>query len=175
MKIQCPKCGQNYEVEEGIRGEKVECQICKTEFIATGAQPDLKPIPSISPNANLIYCPDCGKQISRNATACPNCGSQIQRQQATPAAAPMNIIVNNSANATAINNGAISTKSRLMYILLALFLGMAGIHNFYAGYTGTGIIQLILLCCGVGVFINPVWIIFDILFTTKDGRGIPFK
>ena len=51
---------------------------------------------------------------------------------------------------------------------------MIGIHNFYAGYVGTGIIQLILTFTGIGAILTFIWVIIDILFTTKDGRGIPF-
>lgn len=28
--------------------------------------------------ANLVPCPDCGHQVSRNAPACPHCGSPLQ-------------------------------------------------------------------------------------------------
>jgi len=36
---------------------------------------------------NLFPCPDCGQQVSRNATACPNCGRVLanhHRQPSTP-------------------------------------------------------------------------------------------
>ena len=36
-------------------------------------------------------------------------------------------------------------KSRLAYILLAILLGTLGIHNFFAGYTGKGIAQLLMV------------------------------
>ncbi|HEV3439346.1 MAG TPA: TM2 domain-containing protein, partial [Gemmata sp.] len=35
-------------------------------------------------------------------------------------------------------------KSRLAYILLGVFLGTWGVHNFYAGRTGPGAAQLII-------------------------------
>ena len=34
MKICCPRCGQEYEVEETILGQNVECSICQKKFIA---------------------------------------------------------------------------------------------------------------------------------------------
>ncbi len=69
-------------------------------------------------------------------------------------------------------------KSRLAYILLALFLGGFGIHNFYAGYTGKGVAQLVLTLLGfvVGVtfLVVLVWVLIEICTVTKDAQGVPF-
>lgn len=69
-------------------------------------------------------------------------------------------------------------KSRLIYILLALFLGSLGIHNFYAGYTKHGIIKLVLTLClswlvvpAIAVF---VWCIIEIIKVKADAAGTPF-
>jgi TM2 domain-containing membrane protein YozV len=72
-------------------------------------------------------------------------------------------------------------RSRLVYILLAIFLGYLGIHNFYAGRTGHGAAQLaitlfscLLMCVVVGfitVWISVVWSIIDIVTVTHDGQG----
>ena len=67
-------------------------------------------------------------------------------------------------------------KSRLAYILLALFLGCFGVHNFFAGYTGRGIAQLLLTLISFG-FLSPViwvWAIIEICTVTKDARGVDF-
>ena len=42
----------------------------------------------------------------------------------------------------------VSTKSRLVALLLCLFLGELGIHRFYVGKVGTGILWL----CTGGIF-----------------------
>lgn len=34
MKISCPKCGQNYEVEDRYQGEMLECIQCGQQFKA---------------------------------------------------------------------------------------------------------------------------------------------
>jgi TM2 domain-containing membrane protein YozV len=39
-------------------------------------------------------------------------------------------------------------KSRVVAALLAFFLGSLGIHNFYAGYVGAGVAQLVLTLLG---------------------------
>ncbi|MEE6287028.1 TM2 domain-containing protein [Georgenia sp. MJ173] len=57
-------------------------------------------------------------------------------------------------------------KSRIAAVLLCFFLGNLGIHNFYLGYTGRGIAQLLLAFAGYAtafiligfVFLVPLWI-----------------
>ncbi len=62
-----------------------------------------------------------------------------------------------------------SDKSRLTYILIALFLGSWGIHNFYVGHSGRGIIQLILGLTLIGCCITVPWCILDMICTKRDG------
>jgi TM2 domain-containing membrane protein YozV len=51
-------------------------------------------------------------------------------------------------------------KSQLVALLLCLFLGYLGIHRFYLGYTGAGIIQLLTGGgCGIWAFIDLIRII----------------
>ena len=70
-------------------------------------------------------------------------------------------------------------KSRLIYILLALFLGSLGIHNFYAGYKKKAVIQLLCTFPGaflvVPVLILGIWILVDIVTVTKDAEGNLFE
>ena len=66
-------------------------------------------------------------------------------------------------------------KSRTTYILLAIFLGGWGIHNFYAGYTQTAVIQLLLtlLTCGLGGLVSWIWAVVEAINVTHDGDGHP--
>lgn len=63
-----------------------------------------------------------------------------------------------------------SDKSKVAAILLCLFLGGFGIHRFYVGKIGTGILMLVTLG-GLGI-----WSLIDLImiivgkFTDKDGR-----
>ena len=68
-------------------------------------------------------------------------------------------------------------KSRVAYILLGLFLGGLGIHNFYAGYTTKGVIQLLLtLCtCGYGGIITGIWALIEVCTVNKDAHGVPMN
>ena len=67
-------------------------------------------------------------------------------------------------------------KSRLIYILLAIFLGCLGIHNFYAGRIGSAVAQLLItLLCGFLSPITWIWAIIDIITVKTDGEGRPFN
>ena len=65
-----------------------------------------------------------------------------------------------------------SDKNWLATLLLCLFLGGIGVHRFYVGKVGTGILQLITLGgCGICTLIDLIMIITG-SFTDKDGNKI---
>lgn len=67
-------------------------------------------------------------------------------------------------------------KSGLAFILLAIFLGSLGVHNFYAGYTKKGVIQLLITVISFGFLslISWIWAIVDIITVKQDANGVPF-
>lgn len=65
-----------------------------------------------------------------------------------------------------------SEKDWLTTLLLCFLLGSLGIHRFYVGKIGTGILQLITLGgCGVWTLIDLVMVITG-SFKDKDGNVI---
>ena len=58
--------------------------------------------------------------------------------------------------------------------ILALFLGTLGIHNFYLGYTGRGLFQLLgtLFSCGFLIIPIAIWSIIEgiLLLTAHPGE-----
>ncbi|MCK4973120.1 MAG: TM2 domain-containing protein [Candidatus Heimdallarchaeota archaeon] len=62
-----------------------------------------------------------------------------------------------------------SEKSRLVAFLLCTFLGYLGVHRFYVGKVGTGILWLLTAGIGgIGVFID--WILI-LVGSFKDDAG----
>ncbi len=76
-----------------------------------------------------------------------------------------------------LNKNAAARHTRLIYIVLAIFLGALGIHNFYAGRNKQGLIQLLITVLSFGMLgiISWVWAIFDIITVTTDGAGNPLE
>jgi TM2 domain-containing membrane protein YozV len=67
-------------------------------------------------------------------------------------------------------------KTRVIFVLLGIFLGAFGVHNFYAGYAKKGTIQLCvtLLTCFYGAAISWVWAIIEICTVNQDADGMQF-
>lgn len=71
-----------------------------------------------------------------------------------------------------------SEKSQIVAILLALFLGTIGIHRFYVGKVGTGILMLVLTITFFGMVITIPWAVLDFVmacvgvFRDSEGRKL---
>ncbi len=91
----------------------------------------------------LIICPECGKQFSDTAQSCPHCGYR---------------------------SGKYAGKSKGGAILLAIFLGGLGIHKFYLGKNGAGVLYL-LFCWTFIPLILSILDAIGLLFTSKDQFG----
>lgn len=64
---------------------------------------------------------------------------------------------------------AVSQKSRLVAFLLCWFLGYLGIHRFYVGKIGTGVLYIFTGgLFGIGIFVD--WIVI-LVGSFKDETG----
>ncbi len=106
-------------------------------------------------------CPACGAPMEANK--CTYCGHTIQTNQQ----------VNNQQvyrESTYVN---VNKKSKLVLFLLCLFFGYFGVHRFYVGKVGSGIVWLFTGgMFGIGWFIDLIMIL---LGTFKDKNGQPIK
>jgi len=74
----------------------------------------------------------------------------------------------------------VSDKNRLVALLLALLVGVFGVHRFYVGKTATGLLMVLLDLTLVGFAITGIWSMVDAIlialgeFTDADGDKVVF-
>ncbi len=68
-------------------------------------------------------------------------------------------------------------KNKMTFILLGVFLGALGGHNFYAGYYGKAIGQICLsvLTLGFGSPMSWIWAVIEICTVSCDSKGVQFQ
>lgn len=110
------------------------------------------------------FCANCGGEIMQNSIACLKCGVSV-----TYGSTKNNLHSNFNSSANNLNPYNVSEKSWVITLLLCIFLGELGVHRFYSGKIGTGILWLITVgCFGIG------WIVDIIMIACKkyrDGYG----
>lgn len=130
----------------------------------------------------MSTCNNCGAALSPDQNKCTYCGTAAPpRSPAAPTvpAAHAHSAAPPPASAVPV---AGEPKSKLAAGLLGIFLGSFGIHNFYLGYTGKGVAQLLItICtCFYGSLITGIWgLVEGIMILTgsinKDARGVPLR
>lgn len=133
------------------------------------------------------FCTNCGAQITEDQEKCSYCGKVLKAKVETP--------VQNTQSTQNANGGyeqntntyqapagqaVPGAKSKIAGGLLGIFLGCFGVHNFYLGYTGKAVAQLLItiLSCGVLSFASGLWgLIEGIMILTgniaTDAQGNP--
>ena len=98
-----------------------------------------------------MFCHNCNSQNDDGSNFCKICGINLLIQ--TDMAQDRNI----------------SSKNWLLTLVLCVIFGAVGIHRFYVGKTGTGLL-MILTCGGFGI-----WVLIDLIlivtnaFTDSNG------
>ena len=110
-------------------------------------------------------CPMCGEEILAVAKKCRYCGEYLDD-----------------------SNRPVQKKSRSAYVLLCLFLGGIGAHNFYIGQMWRGLVKIALFLaanvlflqrngiaagCGTMIaFLNGVWVIMELFPDPNNKESI---
>lgn len=58
---------------------------------------------------------------------------------------------------------AVTDRNKLVAALLAFFLGTLGIHRFYLGRNGSGVLMLVLSLTVVGLIVTMPWALVDMV------------
>ncbi len=99
-------------------------------------------------------CPQCGAPVNPGAAKCEYCGATLATQTAAPQQPQQTVIIQQApANNSAINQ-AWPIKSKIVAGILGILLGGLGIHKFYLGKTGAGILYLLFCWTYIPAFIG---------------------
>lgn len=113
------------------------------------------------------YCQHCGALIDTDCIVCPQCGKQVGNLNQNE----HNIVINNSSSASASASASAvasvnmpiadrKNKNKWVAFFLCLFLGMFGVHKFYEGKIGMGILYFCTFgFIGIGVVIDLISIL----------------
>ena len=121
----------------------------------------------------MKYCRECGKQINEKAVICIHCGC---------ATGVNNALVNEVTNSSVNNDNKTTNKSKVtnkgkdkvVAILLLIFLGTFGAHQFYVGNIKRALLYLattLILAPLLGIpFIVLLVVLFIDLFDICKGN-----
>ncbi len=135
----------------------------------------------------MMFCKNCGHQMDDVAVVCVNCGAQKgvgqnYCQNCGGAVTPGAVACMNCGAALNTIPADATPKSKMAAGLLGIFLGALGVHNFYLGYTGKAVAQLLIsiLSCGVLAIASEIWgLVEGIMILTGsikvDGKGVPLQ
>lgn len=122
----------------------------------------------------MAKCPNCGAPMQGNT--CPYCHYVEPVQQGNVSE---NVVINNvytepqGVNVNVRYTSNVSPKNKIVALLLCIFLGYFGIHKFYVGKIGMGIVYFFT----AGLF-GFGWLIDIILILCgefKDSNNLPLK
>ena len=114
------------------------------------------------PAHDEMFCTTCGKIIKNQAEICIHCGVRVKAKSV----------------AVSDPNVQYSEKSRIAAGVFGILLGGIGVHSFYLGKSGKGILQIVVTLITLGIgglwgFIEGIIIIAG--GKTVDGQGKPLK
>ena len=127
------------ENEEKNITEDIESDEASSEEEAEGPGPDEK------------YCRNCGEIIDEEAEICPECGVRVKDSSGNN----VNINMENNQVQSHGNSGPmVSNKSKILAGILGMLLGGLGLHKFYLGQAGRGVLFLLFFWTGIPAIVG---------------------
>lgn len=104
-------------------------------------------------NDGKKFCKFCGKRIAMDAVVCTYCGRQVEMLKTEP------------GEKVVVNRMTVRSKPRNKWVsfFLCIFLGYLGIHRFYEGKFGTGLLWLF-----TGGLFSIGWIVDAVLIGSME-------
>ena len=104
------------------------------------------------------FCVNCGKSLEEGVNFCSTCGARVGEVKVQ-------------------DTNEIKSKSKVLAGLLGVFLGSLGIHNFYLGYTGKALAQLLITVLSFGIlsFVSGVWGLIEGIMILTDTITVDAK
>lgn len=114
-----------------------------------------------------MYCPNCGNEITGSPAFCPDCGAKLSNSSVQQP------VINNQVHVSVnFSDAFISPKSKGVALLLCIFGGGMGLHHFYVGNFGKGILYCFTMgLFTIGWFIDIIKILTN-SFRDRDGRRL---
>lgn len=133
----------------------------KCQYCGTKVEDRISKCPGCGAYSFYKECKKCGRDYE--GPVCPNCEEEVWAK-----VDKTNFSAKPEPEERVTPAGS-SPKSKLIALLLCLFLGNFGAHNFYAGRVGRGIVYLITQgVFGLGIIYDFVMILLD-KYEDKDG------
>lgn len=126
-------------------------------------------------NDEAVVCTQCGVPVGKGSGHCPNCGEEVHPEAVICVKCGAALVAPEEPKPEK------STKSKLAAGLLGIFLGSFGVHNFYLGYTGKAVAQLLItvLTCFIGSIATSIWSLIEAILilcgNIKDPKGLELK
>lgn len=110
-------------------------------------------------SSDINFVPHIGDEVEIFETETKTIISKLEKREDELKGSSINVNVKNYANNLAspqhIANGT-KAVNKVVYCLLAFFLGGIGVHKFYGGKIGTGILYLVFSWTFIPVFLSLI-------------------